>query len=711
MKIAPGLPYPLGASWDGHGVNFALYSEEATAVELCLFDSPRSRREKKVPLPAVTGHVHHGYIAGAKPGQLYGYRVRGPYDPVWGGRRFNHHKLLIDPYARALAGGMVWKPQILGYPQHNADEDLAIDRRNDALYIPKGVVLDDRFAWGDDSPPRTPLRDTVIYEAHVKGFTRCHPDVPPPLRGTYAAMHRPPVLGYLKQLGVTAVELLPVHAFVDDGFLLDRSLVNYWGYNTINFFTPEGRYAAAKLPDRQVREFKEMVKGLHAAGIEVILDVVYNHTAEGNHMGPTLSFRGIDNTTYYRLVPGQPRHYVNYTGTGNSLNTRHPQVLKLVMDSLRYWVEEMHVDGFRFDLASTLAREEHAVDRFSGFFDAIHQDPVVSRVKLIAEPWDIGEGGYQVGNFPLLWSEWNDKYRDSVRRYWKGDEGLISDLAYRLSGSSDLYEQGGRGPAASINFITAHDGFTLSDLVSYNEKHNAANGEDNKDGTNENDSWNCGVEGPSDDHEICALRARQQRNFIATLLLSQGVPMIVAGDEIGRTQQGNNNAYCQDNAISWLDWELDEQQQDLLDWTRRLLQFRAEQPVLRRDTFFKGRPVRGSDIKDLAWFRPDGGEMQGDEWQTSFARSITMRLGDEALTELDKHGNRESGGSVILMFNSYHESLDFTLPVRKKGTSWEVVFDSHAPRLKPGSRVLVEGGEPCTMAGRAIAVLRRRMGN
>ncbi|HLZ68304.1 MAG TPA: glycogen debranching protein GlgX [Dehalococcoidia bacterium] len=710
LNVRPGRPYPLGATSDAGGANFAVFSENAEFVELCLFNRPAARAETaRIRMLEVTAHVHHVYVEGVRPGQLYGYRVHGPYAPEEG-HRFNPNKLLIDPYARGLAGGVNWEMPIFGFPPGHARRDLGFCRRNDAHAVPKCVVMADDFVWGDDRPPRTPWRKSVIYEVHVKGFTKLHPDVPPELRGTYAGLHSPAALRHLQQLGVTAVELLPVHAFIDDGFLLDRGLVNYWGYNTINFFTPEGRYACAQDPAGQVREFKQMVKALHAQGIEVILDVVYNHTAEGNEQGPTLSFRGLDNAAYYRLVPEQPRYYLDYTGTGNTLNVPHPQVLKLIMDSLRYWVQEMHVDGFRFDLAASLARELHDVDRLSAFFDVIHQDPVISSVKLIAEPWDVGEGGYQVGNFPVLWTEWNGKYRDTVRRYWKGDAGLISELGYRLSGSSDLYERGGRRPSASINFITCHDGFTLSDLVSYDAKHNEANGEANRDGADHNDSWNCGAEGPTDDAAIRALRARQQRNFLATLLLSQGVPMISAGDEIGRTQQGNNNAYCQDNAISWLHWDLREEQQQLLEWARRLLSFRAEQPVLRRRHFFQGRPIHGTGVEDLAWFRPDGEEMTEQEWVTSFSRSLIVKLNGEALDEIDEEGNTVRGDSLLLLLNAHHEALPFTLPAASPGTVWEIAFDTARPDLAPAACRVCEGGPAIDVEARSLVVLCRSAG-
>jgi len=708
LNVLPGNPYPLGASWNGAGANFAIFSEHATAIDLCLFDRPTAEREYAcIRLPEVTTHVHHGYLPGIKPGQLYGYRVHGPFAPEYG-HRFNANKLLIDPYARGLAGKVDWRAPIFGYPLGNPEEDLHMDVQNDAWGVPKGVVVDTSFPWGNDRLLRTPWRNSVIYELHVKGFTARHPRVEPQLRGTYAGLQSPAALQHLQHLGVTAVELMPVHAFIDDKFLVERGLVNYWGYNTINFFTPESRYAASTNPTDVIREFKSMVKALHAAGIEVILDVVYNHTAEGSGLGPTLSFRGIDNATYYRLIPDQLRYTMDYTGTGNTLNVRHPQVLKLIMDSLRYWVEEMHVDGFRFDLASALARELHAVDRLSAFFDVIHQDPIVSSVKLIAEPWDVGEGGYQVGNFPVLWTEWNGKYRDTMRRYWKGDEGLISELAYRLSGSSDLYESSGRRPSASINFITAHDGFTLHDLVSYNDKHNEANGEENRDGANDNSSWNCGAEGSTDDAAIRAVRSRQQRNFIATLLLSQGVPMLCAGDEIDRTQRGNNNAYCQDNEVSWLDWDLSETARPLLDWTRRLLKLRAEQPVLRRRHFFQGRPIHGSGVQDIAWFGVDGREMTDQEWETSYNRSMIVRFNGQALTEIDEKGDRVEGDSLMILLNGHHEPLPFCLPVEQAGRRWQVLFDSDNPTLAAGSLQATEGAvEPYAVAGRAIVILRR----
>jgi isoamylase len=705
VRILPGKSYPLGARWDGEGVNFAVFTESGESADLCLFE--HGRETARLRLPEVTAHVHHGYVPGLGVGQEYGFRIHGPYDPEHG-QRFNPAKLLLDPYARAITGQPDWSGPIFGYAVGDPVADLSRDDQDSAAAMPKSVVVDESFDWQGDAPPRTPWRNSVIYELHVKGFTKRHGGVEPSQRGTYAGLHSPAALDHFKRLGITAVELMPVQAFVDDGFLLERGLRNYWGYNTIGFFAPESRYAATANPTEQVREFKQMVKALHAAGIEVILDVVYNHTAEGNQLGPTLCFRGLDNAAYYRLSPDDQRLYMDYTGTGNTLNVRHPQVLKLLMDSLRYWVQEMHVDGFRFDLASALARELHDVDRLSAFFDVIHQDPVISGVKLIAEPWDVGEGGYQVGNFPVLWTEWNGKYRDTVRRYWKGDEGLISELAYRLSGSSDLYESSGRRPSASINFVTCHDGFTLADLVSYNDKHNQANGEENRDGANDNNSWNCGVEGPTRNPKIRALRQRQQRNFFATLLLSQGVPMLSHGDELGRTQNGNNNAYCQDNETSWLDWRLTPEKETLLDWTARLVRFRLEQPVLRRRHFFQGRPIFGAQVRDLAWFMTNGSEMTGEEWETSYLRGLTMRFDGGAITELDENGERIIGDTLIVFLNAWHEALPFTLPVVKEGTEWEVAFNADVPDLIPGSCVLKEGGPPHTVAGRSLMVLRLR---
>ena len=703
-KVRPGKPFPLGATWDGEGVNFALYSEHATGVELCLFDESGETEVERIPLCEVTAHIWHAYILGLGPGQRYGFRVSGPFAPEEG-HRFNPNKLLLDPYARAISGSVSWEAPVFAYPLGHPDEDLAFDERDDAWGMPKSVVAHSYFDWGDDHPPRIPWHQSIIYEVHVKGFSARNPDVPPEERGTYAGLASPASIEYLKQLGVTAVELLPVHAFLDDMHLVGRGLRNYWGYNTIGYFAPEARYSSSGNSGGQVAEFKRMVRELHRANIEVILDVVYNHSAEGNHLGPTLNFRGIDNRSYYKLVPDNLRYYQDYTGTGNSLNVGHPQVLRLIMDSLRYWILEMHVDGFRFDLASTLARELHDVDRLSAFFDIIHQDPVISQVKLIAEPWDVGEGGYQVGNFPILWAEWNGKYRDAVRRYWRGDESQVAELGYRLTGSSDLYASDGRRPYASINFVTAHDGFTLRDLVSYNEKHNEANGEENRDGTDDNLSWNCGVEGPTDDPEINALRARQQRNFLATLLFSQGVPMICGGDEIGRTQQGNNNAYCQDNEISWYDWELDDERRALLDFTRRLIETRLRHPALRRRKFFQGRRIRGSDVRDITWLRPDGGEMTETEWEASWVRTLGVRLDGRALDELDERGDPIVDDTLLLLLNAHADTVPMTLPPPLPGTVWEVVIDTAEPDLEPGVRRL-EASEPYQLRGRSIALLR-----
>jgi isoamylase len=705
-KVLPGRSYPLGATWDGKGTNFAIYAENATRVDLCLFNAETARGEsERIRLPELTAHVWHGYLPDVRPGQLYGYRVHGPYDPP-AGHRFNPNKLVIDPYARAIAGQVDWQVPVFGYELGNPHGDLSFDAHDSARGIPKGIVIDDEFDWEGDQLLRRRWNETIIYEVHVKGFTRQHPDIPPELRGTYAGLAHPVAIDYLRNLGVTAVELLPVHEFLDDGHLVERGLRNYWGYNTTNFFSPDARYASCGDDGHQVREFKEMVKALHRAGIEVILDVVYNHTSEGNHMGPTLSFRGIDNAVYYRLVPGDERHYFDYTGTGNSLNVRHPQVLKLIMDSLRYWVQEMHVDGFRFDLAATLARELHDVDRLAAFFDIIHQDPILSRVKLIAEPWDVGEGGYQVGNFPVLWTEWNGKYRDSVRSFWRGDEGLMAEIAYRLTGSSDLYQDDGRRPYASINFITAHDGFTLHDLVSYNEKHNEANGEDNRDGHDHNISWNHGVEGPTDDPHVTALREQQKRNFLATLFLSQGVPMLCGGDEISRTQGGNNNAYCQDNEISWYDWNLDDNARALLAFTKRLIHIRQAHPNLRRRKFFQGRRIHGSDIRDITWFRPDGREMTDEEWDAGWIRSLAMRLGGEALDEFDEHGERIIDDTLLILLNAHHDQVPFILTASRPEYRWELMLDTARPEVENGSEQYATG-KPYRLAGRSVAIFRR----
>jgi glycogen operon protein len=707
MRTRPGSPYPLGATWDGSGVNFGLFSEHATKVEMCMFDGPDGNREMaRIPMREQTDQVWHIYLPEARPGQRYGYRVEGPYDPT-SGHRFNPAKLLLDPYAKAIDGTIRWSDALFGYPIGHPDADLARDDRDSAANIPKCVVIDPAFTWGEDRPPRIPWNETIIYEVHVKAFTARHPDVPKALRGTYAGLASSPAIEYLRSLGITAAELLPVHQFVADKHLVERGLTNYWGYNSIGFFAPDVRYASSGGLGQQVTEFKTIVKTLHQAGIEVILDVVYNHTGEGNHLGPTLCFRGIDNASYYRLLADDRRYYMDYTGCGNSLNMTHPRTLQLIMDSLRYWILEMHVDGFRFDLASTLARELHDVDRLGAFFDVIHQDPVISQVKLIAEPWDLGEGGYQVGNFPVLWAEWNGQYRDTVRAYWKGDEGQAGALGYRLTGSSDLYGKGGRRPYASINFVTAHDGFTLRDLVSYNGKHNEKNGEENRDGTDNNLSWNCGAEGPTDDPPIIALRDRQERNFLATLLLSQGVPMLLGGDEIGRTQQGNNNAYCQDNEISWFEWKLDKRRRDLLAFTRGLIQLRREHPVLRRRQFFFGRRIRGSEVKDLSWFRPDGKEMTEENWQDPLARCIGLRLAGDAIDEVDAQGEPITDDTLLILLNAHHEPLPFTLPAHRPGVKWELVLDT---RTAEGRRLHrpMKGGEVYELEARCVALLQLR---
>jgi glycogen operon protein len=701
-RIWPGRPYPLGASYDGAGVNFALFSEHAEKVELCLFDEATGAFEREaIVLPEQTAHIFHGYVPGLQPGQLYGYRVHGPYDPRRG-HRFNPAKVVLDPYALAVANEIDWSQPMHGFL--DPDKDTERDLRDNAMGAPKAVVVDDDFAWDADRAPRTPWRDTVIYEMHVKGFTARHPDVPEALRGTYAGLASEPAILHLRKLGVTAVELLPVHEIGDEPEIVARGMKNFWGYSTLGYFAPAGRYAATGRRGQQVSEFKAMVKALHRAGIEVILDVVYNHTCEGGRRGPTLSLRGIDNKSYYRLAPKDLREYVDYTGTGNSLDMSHPQVLKLIMDSLRYWVNEMHVDGFRFDLASTLARELSDVDKLSAFFDIIHQDPVLSHVKLIAEPWDLGPGGYQVGNFPLLWTEWNGKYRDAVRRFWKGDGGIAAELGYRLTGSSDLYEPGGRRPHASINFVTAHDGFTLHDLVRYNHKHNEANGEQNRDGSDHNDSWNHGVEGESRDPEIEALRERQVRNLMATLLVSQGVPMILAGDEMGRTQGGNNNAYCQDNEIAWLDWSLDDEKKAMLAFTRRLIALRHAQPVLRRRRFFSGGYVRGSDFKDIVWFRPDGREMTKDDWVHPHSRALGMLLGGDAIPSLDRWGRHIVGDTLLVLINGGDEATDFVLPEAPWGERWDVLVDTRSAEAP--EKQAVYAGETYAMIGRSMAVLR-----
>ena len=700
MLVWPGRPYPLGATWNGEGVNFALFSEHAEKVELCLFEPKGGREITRLPITWQTDQVWHCFLPDARPGQLYGYRVYGPYDPKRG-KRFNHNKLLLDPYAKAVVGQVKWSNADYGYRVGHRLEDLSFDRSNNAPGIPKCKVIDPAFTWGGDELPRTPWHETIIYELHVKGFTQNHPEVPPTLRGTYAGLATEPVIRHLKHLGVTAVELMPVHTCVDERHLVGKGLRNYWGYNSIGFFSPDMRYSATGA----VGEFKTMVKTLHSNGIEVILDVVYNHTAEGNHLGPTLSFRGIDNEAYYRLSASDPRLYVDFTGCGNTLNMQHPRVLQLIMDSLRYWVLEMHVDGFRFDLASALARELHDVNRLSAFFDIIHQDPVLSQVKLIAEPWDLGEGGYQVGNFPVGWTEWNGKYRDVVRAYWKGEGGVIDELAYRLTGSSDLYGHSGRRPYASINFVTAHDGFTLHDLVSYNEKHNEANGEDNRDGSDHNLSWNCGVEGPTADPAIKNLRARQKRNFLATLLLSQGVPMLLAGDEMGRTQQGNNNAYCHDNELTWINWNLAPEDRELIELVRRLIQIQQRHPVFRRRSFFQGRRIHGSDIKDIAWLKPDGTEMTDEEWQQSFARCLGLFLAGAGLDEFDDRGRPIKDVNFLLLLNAHHDEIGFVLPAYHPGMLWKAELDTSRD-AGLGRDGTYEGTHVYPLQGRSLVLLR-----
>jgi glycogen operon protein len=696
MDIWPGESHPLGASFDGTGTNFSVFSEVAERVELCLFDDDGV--ETRVDLPERTALCWHGYAPNVRPGQRYGFRVHGPYDPGRG-LRCNPAKLLLDPYAKAIEGSVLWNRTIFPYALGDPDLDLAPDSADSAPYVPKSIVINPWFVWDDDRRLRIPWHETAIYEVHVKGFTQCHPAIPPELRGTYAGLATPEAIQHFQDLGVTAIELLPVHQFLHDHVLVERGLRNYWGYNSIGYLAPHNEYSSAGQRGEQVQEFKRMVKTLHAAGIEVILDVVYNHTAEGNHLGPTLSFRGIDNAAYYRLAD-EPRFYRDYTGTGNSLNMRHPHVLQLIMDSLRYWVLEMHVDGFRFDLAATLARELHDVDRLSAFFDLVQQDPVLSQVKLIAEPWDVGEGGYQVGNFPVQWSEWNGRYRDTVRDFWRGQPATLADFAYRFTGSSDLYQADGRRPYASVNFVTCHDGFTLADLVSYNDKHNEANGEGNKDGESYNRSWNCGVEGPTDDPDVLALRDRQKRNLLATLLLSQGVPMISGGDELGRTQRGNNNAYCQDNELSWFDWE--DRDTDLLGFVGRLIRLRRDHPVFRRRRWFQGRSIRGEELTDIAWFKPDGGQMNEEDWRNGYARSLAVFLNGEDIGAPDPRGRRPRDDSFFLLFNADDQPMRFTLPRGPYGRRWMRILDT----ADPLPRFYRAAGQ-VPVAARSLALLRK----
>jgi isoamylase len=721
--VWPGTAHPLGATYDGVGTNFALFSEVAERVELCLFDDDGT--ESRIELREVDGFVWHGYLPAAGPGQRYGYRVHGPYDPA-GGQRCDPAKLLLDPYAKAVEGAVTWDPAVFSYQfgdpgTRNTDDS--------APFVPRSIVVNPYFDWAGDRPPRVGYLDSVIYEAHVRGMTKLHPEVPEEERGTYLGLSHPAIIDHLTSLGVTAIELMPAHQFVSDDVLAQRGLANYWGYNTIGFFAPHNTYAASGQRGQQVQEFKGMVRAMHEAGIEVIMDVVYNHTAEGNQLGPTLSFRGIDNAAYYRLVDDDRQYYMDTTGTGNSLLMRNPQVLQLIMDSLRYWVTEMHVDGFRFDLAAALARQFQEVDRLSSFFDVVQQDPVVSQVKLIAEPWDVGDGGYQVGNFPPLWTEWNGKYRDTVRDFWRGQPATLPEFASRLTGSSDLYQSDGRSPVASVNFVTAHDGFTLADLVSFDHKHNEANGEDNRDGTDDNRSWNCGAEGLSTEPGVLALRGRQQRNFLATLLLSQGVPMLVGGDELGRSQRGNNNAYCQDNDISWVSWaegpgdeDIAETDGPLLDYTRQLIQLRASHPVFRRRRFFQGEPVSGrrGQVGDIAWFTPGGEEMTDDDWSAGFAKSLTVFLNGDGISEPGPRGQRVRDDSFLLLFNASETDLKFEIPPARYGEQWERVLDTAQP-AEPGTASVsaAAGGAPAAPAGpakpgdtidvcnRSLQVLRR----
>jgi isoamylase len=700
FKVWPGRPYPLGATYNGTGTNFSLFSEVAEKVELCLFDD--SGKETRVNLPEITAFCWHSYLPGIEPGQRYGFRIHGPWAPEKG-LRCNPAKLLLDPYAKAIEGAVAWGEALFSY--HFDQPDGPRNEKDSAPFVPKSVVINPFFEWDRDEPLRVPWQETIVYETHVKGLTIKHPEIPEDVRGTYAGLAHPVMIGYLKKLGATAVELMPVHQFIHDKHLVERGLRNYWGYNSIGFFAPHNEYSSRGQRGQQVQEFKQMVKNLHDQDMEVILDVVYNHTAEGNHMGPVLGFKGIDNGSYYRLVSDNPAYYMDYTGTGNTLNMRHPHVLQLVMDSLRYWILEMHVDGFRFDLAATLARELHEVDRLSSFFDIIQQDPVIGQVKLIAEPWDIGEGGYQVGNFPPLWSEWNGKYRDCVRDFWRGQGCTLAEFAYRITGSSDLYESTGRRPFASVNFITAHDGFTLTDLVSYNEKHNEANGEENRDGESNNRSWNCGVEGPADNPEVLALRIKQKRNFLATLMLSQGIPMLGSGDEMCRTQKGNNNAYCQDNDISWYDWPSADQ--GLVDFTVQLIQFRRAHQLFHRPRWFRGSPIDRTGIDDIAWFVPDGKQMTQVEWGATFAKSMAIFFNGQALPNLDDFGQPVVDDTFYLLLNAHHEPITFTLPEEKWGKKWEKVFATVDARFSDSTDTFAPGAQ-LVVEGRSLTLLCKR---
>ena len=707
LRVWPGRSHPLGATWDGQGVNFAIFSEHATAVDLCLFDSASDQQEAhRVPLTEQTDQVWHGYLPDLSPGQLYGYRVHGPYQPD-NGHRFNAHKVVLDPYARALGRGITWSDSMFGYL--TSEHDLSFSESDNAAYAPLGIVVDPKFDWQGDVLLQTPWHKTFIYEAHVKGFTKLHPEIPEELRGTYSGLGSKPAIDYLKRLGVTALELMPVHHHVNDRHLEQNALSNYWGYNTLSFFTPDRRYAATDDPSEVMNEFRSMVRRLHQAGIEVILDVVYNHTGEGNHLGPTLSLRGIDNASYYRGMPGNHRYYQDFTGCGNTLNMQCPRVLQLIMDSLRYWVQEMHVDGFRFDLCSALARELHDVDKLSAFFDIILQDPVLSQVKLIAEPWDLGEGGYQVGNFPHLWSEWNGKYRDTIRRFWAGDGGAINEFATRLTGSSDLFQHNGRRPSASINFVTAHDGFSLHDLVTYHHKRNLANMEDNRDGDDHNNGWNCGVEGETDDPNINDIRLKQRKNFLTTLMMSQGVPMLRAGDEIGHTQHGNNNAYCQDNEISWLDWDLDPTQQEFLVFCQSVIRIWHEQPVLKRRNFFQGRRIRGAGVKDIAWLMPEGGEIVDSQWNSGAIGSLGVRLNGESMDEVDERGQHIVGETLLLLLNNQPEPVSFRLPRHKPSERWVAILDTSV-QIQQVSDAPLSSVDAYPLAGHSMVILLLRQG-
>ncbi len=705
MRVWPGKPSPLGATWDGAGVNFAIFSEHALKVELCLFDSPDSKAEShRITLPEQTDQVWHGYLPDVRPDQLYGYRVTGPYDPHYG-HRFNPHKVLLDPYAKAIGRDVRWSDSMFGYTVGHAAQDVSFDERDNADGAPLGVVVNDAFIWRNDRPPKTPWHKTMIYETHVRGYTMRHPEVPEHLRGTYAGLATKASIKHLLKLGVTAVEIMPVHHHVDDRHLVEKGRTNYWGYNSLNYFSPDMRYAAATSPLEVVREFKHMVRTLHSYGLEVILDVVYNHTGEGNQFGPTLSLRGIDNASYYRLVPHDRRYYMDFTGCGNTLNMVCPRVLQLIMDSLRYWVTEMHIDGFRFDLCSALARELHEVDKLGAFFDIIHQDPVLSQVKLIAEPWDLGPGGYLVGNFPVGWTEWNGKYRDNIRRFWCGDGSAASEFGSRLCGSSDLYNHSGRRPYASINFVTCHDGFSLQDLVSYNYKHNEANGEENRDGEQHNISWNCGVEGPTNDPAVLALRQQQKRNFITTLLLSQGVPMIRGGDELSHSQQGNNNAYCLDSEISWLNWVLSAGEQDFLEYCRKVVAVWRDHPVFQRRHFFQGRAIRGGDVRDITWLTAQGKVMTDADWHAETARCLGIQLSGDLIHEVDEQGQQITDDTMLMLLNSSPSDVSFVLPAAPDGSGWWPVLDTAHPQRRATRKA---GGASLKLAARSLMVLQLR---